>query len=391
MKPPYKRYCELEISNLCSYFPVVGLIGARQVGKTTLCKMIQTRTGKQTHYLDLELNSDLNKLGRAELYLSRFKNQCVIIDEIQRKPELFPLLRALVDQTGDSCQFIITGSASPDLIQQSTESLAGRIAYVVIHPFADQELPPFISLESHWFRGGFPKALFAPNDNLAQKWIANFVTSYLERDLRLLGLSAEPLLLRRLWMMLAHTHGNIIKFSALSSSLGISINTVRRYVDFFEQAFLIRRLNPHFSNFKKKLVKSPKFFLQDSGILHQLLSIGSLEELFGHPSMGNSWEGYCISQIMGVVQNHYEAAFYRTHDGAECDLVLSRSGSVKYALEFKFSDSPTLTKGNTEAFKSIESKENYVVVPKGESYQLNEMVRVINIHNFISSLLIERE
>ncbi len=386
MKPVYQRSYTPEILRLCACFPVVGIIGARQVGKTTLCRIIQELTGKETQYLDLELNSDLNKLENAELYLNRFKGQCIIIDEVQRKPELFPLLRALVDQTGDNCQFIVTGSASPELLRQSTESLAGRIAYVEISPFSLIELPAGIKQETHWFRGGFPRALLAPDDHYALEWIANFVKSYLERDLRMLGLSAEPLLLRRLWTMLAHIHGNLLNYSTLASSLGIAVNTVRKYIDLFEQAFLIRRLTPLVTNLKKKLVKSPKIYISDSGVLHHLLGINSNDDLFGHPGLGNSWEGYCISQVLSVVGNQYEASFLRTHDGAECDLVLSRGGETMLAIEIRFSDSPTLSRGNTEAFKKIKANKNYVIIPEGEGYPLNNSVDAINLSDFILSV-----
>lgn len=389
MKLIYKRKYLTEIIKLSSYFPVIGIIGARQVGKTTLCQMLKKVISKELHYIDLELISDYNKLDKPELYLSRFSNQCVIIDEVQLKPDLFPILRAITDKTGDSCQFIVTGSASPDLLHQSTESLAGRIAYIEVNPFSLDELPDKITQEQHWFRGGFPKALLAPDDFLARNWIENFVKTYIERDLRMLGLQTEPLLLRRLWIMLSHVHGNVINYSSLSSSLGISVNTVKRYIDFFEQAFLVKRIYPFFTNIKKRLVKSPKIFLTDTGILHYLLNINSMDELYGHPAIGNSWEGYCINQIISATKGIFDTFFFRTHDGSECDLILTKGQQAVFAIEIKFSDAPKLSRGNTLAFQQINAKNNIVIIPKGENYPLRDNIEVYNLHDFINKVCVQ--
>jgi len=368
MKTAYSRKYTEEILRLCSYFPVVGIIGARQVGKTTIGKMLREELPKPVHYLDLELMSDINKLENPELYLTHLKDKCVIIDEIQHKPDLFPLIRALSDQSNENCQYIITGSASPELLRQSTESLAGRIAYVIVYPFSLDELPPVSNRETHWFRGGFPRTLLAPDNQLAQTWLGNFVRTYAERDLPMLGLSADPLLIRRLWTMLAHTHGNVLNYSTLSGSLGISVNTVKRYINFFEQAFLIKQISPLATNIRKRLVKSAEIILTDTGILHFLLGISSFDDLLGHPALGNSWEGYCIMQIISKGQNNYEYSYFRTHDGAECDLVLSKSNKNVVALEMKYSAAPKLTRGNTLAMKIIAAEKNYVVVPETDEY-----------------------
>ena len=349
--------------------------------------MLQNQLAKPLHYIDLELSSDYNKLKNPELYLSSLSDKCIVLDEIQRKPELFPLLRALIDRTNDNCQFIITGSASPDLLRQSTESLAGRIAYIEIYPFSIDELPKFISIEKHWFTGGFPKALLSPEDVFSIQWIDNFVKTYIEKDLRMLGLQTEPILLRRFWTMLAHINGNVLNYSNLASSLDISVNTVKRYIDFFEHAFLVKRLYPYFPNIKKRLVKSPKLFISDTGILHFLLGIESMDQLFGNPALGNSWEAYCVSQILSFVKNKYQAYFFRTHDGAECDLILTKAQNPIYAIEIKYSSSPKLTRGNTEAFQKINSKNNFVIIPKGESYPIKENVKAIGIKEFLFELL----
>ena len=387
MESIYSRKYLAEIIKLSTYFPVIGIIGARQVGKTTLCHMLKEFIPKELHYIDLELISDYNKLDKPELYLDRFSDKCVVIDEVQLKPDLFPILRAITDKVGNPCQFIVTGSASPDLLHQSTESLAGRIAYIEVNPFSMDELPDIITQEQHWFRGGFPKALFAPDEYLARNWIENFVKTYIERDLRMLGLQTEPLLLRRLWIMLSHMHGNIINYSTLSSSLSISVNTVKRYIDFFEQAFLLKRIYPFFTNIKKRLVKSPKIFLTDTGILHYLLNITSIDELFGHPAIGNSWEGYCVNQIISASKGTFDVSFFRTHDGAECDLILTKGQQPVYAIEIKHSAAPKLNRGNTIAFQKINALNNIVIIPKGENYPLRDNIEVYNLKDFINKVL----
>lgn len=384
----YKRKYTGEIIKLTGYFPVVGIIGARQVGKTTITHLLRNELSKDFYYIDLELPSDLNKMQNPELFLSGFVDQCVIIDEIQLLPELFASLRSITDRRGGKgCQFLITGSASPRLLRQSTESLAGRIAYVEISPFSIDELPGFIDLQHHWFWGGFPKVLFAPDNTLASKWLQNFIKTYIERDLSLFGLPPNPVLLRRLWTMLAHFNGNVINYSTLSSSLGISVVTVKKYIDFFEQAFLIKRLQPYYVNIKKRLVKSPKIYMADTGILHALLNIGSITELFGHPAVGSSWEAYCINQILNVAGGNFDAGFFRTHDGSECDLVLTKGGRPVYAVEIKFSETPKLTRGNTLAFAEIKATKNYIVVPQSGRYPLNHTVEVVGIKDLITELI----
>lgn len=271
------------------------------------------------------------------------------------------------------------------MLRQSSETLAGRIAYIKIMPFTADELPLHITQLQHWFRGGFPKALFAPNTKLFHIWTTNFIKPYVERDLQLLGLKNEPVFLRRLWSMLAHIHGNILNYSTLAKSLNITVPSVIRYIDFFENVFLIKRIQPYSSNMKKRLIKSPKIFLTDTGILHNFLGISSTEDLFGHPGMGNSWEGYCIMQILGVMPEGYTPFFFRTHDGAECDLILMQGNKAKYAIEIKYKSAPKLTRGNTLAFEEINAENNIVIVSKGESYNIREGIKVINLADFIAS------
>jgi predicted AAA+ superfamily ATPase len=378
----YRKYVN-DILGLSSYFPVVGIIGARQVGKTTIGKMLKEKLEKEILYIDLELDSDLSKLNEAELFFKQNSQKCIFIDEIQLRPDLFPLIRALVDKTNDSCQFIITGSASPKLLRQSSESLAGRISYIKINPFSLDELSSETDLTNHWFRGGFPKSILAPNDILSREWLSSFVDTYIQRDLSMLGLNADNELIRRFWKMIAHMNGDIVNYSNLSKSLGISVNTVKKYISFFKNAFLVQLIEPYSSNLKKRLLKSPKIILNDTGILHYLLEIDSINHLYSNPALGNSWEAYCINQIIFKFKNEFEFTYFRTVDGAECDLVLSKSGVNKFAIEIKHSLSPKLSKGNTNSYNYIQAENNIVIIPEGNEYNLRKDVKAIGIKEFI--------
>lgn len=379
----YSRKYSQEILELLDYFPAVGIIGARQVGKTTMIELLKKEYKKPLHYIDLELVSDYEKLANPEIYLSMHKDKCIVIDEIQIMPELFPLLRALIDKNKQNGQFIILGSASPELLRQSSESLAGRIAYIETMPFTLDEIPEGISQQEHWLRGGFPKALFAPNDRVSYMWTDNFIKTYIERDLQLLGLKNEPVFLRRLWSMLAHSNGNILNYSTLAKSLSITVPTLQRYIDFFENTFLVKRIQPYFSNIKKRLVKSPKLYLTDTGILHNFIGVKSIEDIYGHPAFGNSWEAYCIMQILSAAPDGLTPYFFRTHDGAECDLVLMQGQIAKYAVEIKYKSGPKLTRGNTLAFSEINAENNIVIMSEGETYFIQEDTKAISLSNFI--------
>ncbi len=267
-----------EIKESLGFFPVVSIIGPRQVGKTTLAKTLLKEIEKPAIYLDLELHSDLNKLNDAELFLSQQKGKLVVIDEVQNKKDLYPQLRALVDQQRDPGQFLLLGSASPELIRDSSESLAGRISYHQLFPFDISEIPDTISQNDLWINGGFPDALKAPTDNLRSKWFDNFVSTYLNRDLLLLGLNASPTIIRNLWSMIAHLNGQLFNASTLAKSLGVTVPTVKRYVDFLEEAFLLKSLHPYTYNISKRLTKSPKIYLTDTGIFHHLIGISDLVE-----------------------------------------------------------------------------------------------------------------
>lgn len=374
------RSIENEVLAGLSYLPVVGILGPRQVGKTTLVKRLMTKMGKPSVYLDLEYFADLEKLRASpDLYFQEHQNEVVILDEIQRMPELFPLLRAMIDQNRQPGRFIILGSASPELLRQSSESLAGRILYLEMQPLHYQEIKHQISYQQHWLRGGFPDALLAPNDKATDLWFRGFVQTYIERDLPNLGLSASPQVMRNMLRMLTNIQGGMLNYTDLSDSLNLSQPTIKTYIDFLESAFLIRRLKPYFANLGKRLVKSPKLFFRDTGILHHLMGIQDMDGLQGNIGLGNSWEGYVIQQIIANLKSDVEPYFYRTKDKAELDLVLVQNTEVKVTLEIKYGNSPSISRGNTLAISDLSAKLNLVVTPQADDYWHHANLRVCNI------------
>lgn len=376
-----------EINDSLSFFPVVAIVGPRQVGKTTLARQIMSGSTNPTLYLDLERQSDLFKLNDPELFLSQHPGKLIVIDEVQNKKELFPLLRALVDQTRQPGQFLLLGSASPELIRHSSESLAGRIAYHQLHPFDLNEIPDTISQNDLWTKGGFPNVLLAKNDNLAHQWMANFISTYLNRDLLQLGLSASPKIIRNLWTMMAHLNGQLFNATALGNSLGVTTPTVKRYVDFLEEAFLLKSLHPYSWNIRKRLVKTPKIYLTDTGILHHLIGVTDFINLSGNPIVGSSWESFVFNQLLALKKNQLGLYFYWTHHGAEVDLVFTKGLTVVATAEIKYSNSPQLTKGNFLAFDDLNATMNYVITPSSDDYLFKERVRVCSLKAFISDYL----
>lgn len=368
------RSLEKELHKRLLQFPAVGLLGPRQCGKSTLAKHILKNY--DALYLDLELPSDLNKLTDAESFLLANRRKLVCIDEIQRKPELFPLLRALCDKTGQPGQFLALGSASPDLLQQTSETLAGRIAYLDLTPFLIHELDASQE-RTLWFRGGFPDSLLAPSHEASLIWRRNFIRTFLERDLAVFQFGASMQTMQRLWTMLAHSNGQLLNASKLAESLGVTSPTVHRYLDFLEHTYMVRRLLPWFSNTKKRLIKSPKVFVRDTGLLHALLDIETPNQLFGHPGYGSSWECYVISQLLGAAPD-WRHFFYRTANGNEIDLILQK-GARRLAIECKASASPQVSAGFYNAMDDLGIERGYVVAPlhDGQGYPLNDRVEVM--------------
>lgn len=372
------RTAEQHILKLASYFPAVAVVGPRQVGKTSLVQALRARLPKPSLYLDMENPDDRIKLSNPALFLDTLADQTVILDEIQKLPTLFPVLRGIIDRRREPGRFILLGSASPDLIRDSSESLAGRIAYFELKPFSFGEIEHIADFRQHWFRGGFPQSLLSPDDELSRLWRQNFINTYLERDLPLLGLSADPMVTGKLWRMLAHLSGQLLNMEALAGSLGLNGTTVRRYLDFFESAYLIRRLPPFHANLKKRLVKTPKIYLRDTGVLHQLLGIGSFFDLSGHPALGNSWETYVLEQIAALLPDWAEMYFYRTHDGTEADVVISRSGRPEIIIEIKYSTAPRVSKGFYIAGQDLSVQRHCIICPVESGFPLSENTTVLS-------------
>ncbi|MBY0434614.1 MAG: ATP-binding protein [Cyclobacteriaceae bacterium] len=370
-------------------FPCVAIIGARQVGKTTLAKELSNRLKKPVLYIDLERPSSLALITREpEEYLSSYAKHCIIIDEVQRLPSVFPLLRSLIDEDRKAARFVLTGSASPELMKGASESLAGRVMYCQLNPIGLHELPSGINLKTHWLRGGFPLPLTMKSTTVRIDWMESFITTYIERDLPLLfDVKFSSVTMRKLWQMLAHTHGNILNAESLGNSLDITGTTLKRYLDFLEAAFIINRLPPFFINLGKRLVKMPKVYLNDTGILHFLLNIQTEKDLLNHPNLGASWEGYVINQIRYAKENRLDAFYYRTHAGAECDLVLAKGDDVKAAIEIKYGKSSAVSKGFYHSIADLKSKNNFIITPLESDFLSKEGVRRVSLEIFLKKYL----
>ena len=380
------REIEAALFASTAQFPVTVLLGARQVGKTTLAKAIRARLTQTSIYLDLEIPSDMQKIATDSFfYLKQQEGKTVIIDEVQRLPELFPMIRALVDQHRTPGRFILLGSASKTILQNASESLAGRVNYLEMQPILLSELKPDQVME-HLFKGGFPEAFLSKDSVWMKSWFDGFTSSYIERDLPMLGLNANPLMIRRLLLMLASLSGKLVQYSTLANSLGISQPTVKHYVDFLEQAYIIRRLAPYHSNIGKRLIKSHKIYFRDTGLLHYFLNIFDAEATLGNPNLGQVWEGYVLQQIIPHLSYQTVPYFYRTHNGAELDLLLVQANGVKLAIEIKVSSAPTLSKGNRASIADVGAPDLLTVIPSGETYQSAEKEWIVAVSDLQAML-----
>ena len=362
--------------------PVVSLAGPRQAGKTTLAKMVAHESKKPVHFFDLESPADLARLANPELVLRPLKG-LVVLDEIQRRPDLFQVLRVLADRKPLPARFLILGSASPELIREGSESLAGRVSFVDVTGFSLEELEP-PNTARLWWRGGFPRAYLAKDDTAARQWHEDFFRTFLERDIPQLGIQTPAATLRRFWTMVAHFHGQILNLAELARALGSSEPTARRYLDILSGAYMVRPLPPWFENLKKRQVKAPKVYVRDAGILHALLGVVNAEGLQSHPKLGASWEGFCIEQILSVCGDR-SAYFWGTHGGAELDLLLTHMGK-RLGFEFKYSEQPATTKSMRVAQQDLSLDHLYVVHPGEHEFPLDDGITATPLMNLLDTL-----
>ncbi len=372
-----------DILEAIRHFPVTAVIGPRQCGKSTLAKHLMEDYPSGTLYLDLERPSDLEKLRDAEWFLSSQKDKLICIDEIQRKPELFPLIRSLVDEWNKPGCFVVLGSASRDLLMQSSESLAGRIVYKQLTPFLWSELPRDISIEKYFERGGFPRSILATSDKISFAWLNSFIATFLERDM-LQWVNFTPATMRRLWQMLAHVNGQTVNYSSLGNSLGVSNQTVKNYIDLLKSTYMVDMIAPYISNMGKRLVKAPKVYISDSGIVSALLGIRTFTDFSGHPAFGAVWETIVLANLRGTFPE-VEISFYRTAGGAEIDFVVQINHQI-IAIECKASYSPTLSKGNYIAIEDIHPEHTFVVTPSSESWPMSKGIDVVPLSGLIEKL-----
>lgn len=390
-----KRRLEDQIRDRLKNSPSVALMGPRQVGKTTLAFNISE--GMPSIYLDLENRTDLQKVQDIEAFHRENNDKLIILDEVQRLPEVFASIRGLIDaerrKGNKTGHFLFLGSASIELLQQSSESLAGRISYIElfpVHVLEYLEKPDELDkLNRLWVRGGFPESLLAKDDENSLRWRRDFIKTYLERDIPQLGPRVPAETLERLWIMLAHAQGTNINASKLATSLEVSNVSVGRYIDLLVDLLLVRKLQPYTANIKKRLVKSPRVYVRDSGITHALLNIGSYNDLLGHPVVGKSWEGFVIENIMSVLPEGAQAFYYRTTGGAEIDLLIEFGNSPRefWAIEIKRSASASLKRGFHEACEDINPTRKFVIHAEEDSFPMKDDIQAISLFEFINNLL----
>ena len=384
-----KRHAQTELRRLLEQFPAVAMLGPRQIGKTTLAQQIATLTKPSPVYLDLENPIDLAKLDDPGQYFQTHTDRLIILDEIQRTPGLFQVLRGVIDRrrrAGQQAgQFLILGSASLDLLKQSSESLAGRIAYKELTGLTVSEITRK-DQETLWLRGIFPDSFLARDDMASMRWRMNFISTYLERDVPQLGPRIPAVTLRRLWTMLAHNQGEQLNLSKLAGGLDVSVPTVTRYIELLEDLLLVRTLRPWASNIKKRLVKAPKVYIRDSGIAHALLHLTTRDDVLGHPVAGASWEGFALENILSVLPEGATSWFYRTAVGAEIDLVIEQGVRQRVAIEIKRSLAPSVSKGFHVGCEDITATRRYIVYPGTEQYPVSNGVTVMPLVDMMTEL-----
>ncbi len=375
----YHRSIEKDILESLEDFAVTAILGPRQCGKSTLAKYIISNI-PNTIYLDLERPSDLNKLSDPEWFLTSNKGKLFCIDEIQRKPDLFPVIRSLVDDWEGKGHFIILSSASQDLIKQSSETLAGRVSYHRLTPFTWQEISNDYSMEDYLVKGGFPGSLLTTSMDISMRWRENFIITFIERDL-LQWSAITPQTMHRLWQMLAHINGQVLNYSALGNSLGVSNTTVKNYIDLLYGTYMVNVIQPYHSNAGKRVVKSPKIYISDPGIINSFTGILSFNQLSGHPSLGSVWETVVLHNLLASFP-FVKFYYYRTSQGAEMDFVL-KYGSKILAIECKASLSPSISKGNYISFKDTKAEKMLVVIPAKSGWEKDQNTKIVSIQEAI--------
>jgi predicted AAA+ superfamily ATPase len=359
--------------------PVTAITGPRQCGKSTLARAVLKKRDSSV-FLDLEKPSDLNKLDNAEWFLQSQKDKLIVLDEIQRKPEMFPLIRSLSDEWQQNGKFLILGSASRDLLQQSSESLAGRISYQRLTPFLLSEIEDRYSLNEYISRGGFPRSLLSKDDLTSANWLDDFISTFLERDI-LLWSGFSPATMRRLWQMTAHSNGQTINYTAFGNSLGVSNTSIRNYLDLLTGTFMVDLLPPYHKNFGKRIVKAPKVYVSDTGVTARLLGLKGFDQISGHPVFGSLWESIVLKNIKGHLPSA-NLSFYRTSNGAEID-ILAETDRGFYAIECKASLSPKLNKGTRFALDAIRPDHTFIVAPVKEGWTVDKKIDVVSVNELI--------
>lgn len=379
------RRLEPDLVRALARSPVVALLGPRQCGKSTLAKRVLERVAGAV-YLDLERPAHRNRLQDPETFFDANRKSLVCLDEIQRAPDLFPILKSIVDERGRNGQFLVLGSASPDLLRQGSETLAGRLAFLTLTPFlaVEGDDASLATPRLLWLRGGFPRSRLAATDADSFSWREDFIRTFLETDIPQLGFRVAAESLRRFWLMCAHMHGQLLNASRLGESLGVSHHTVRSWLEILERTFLLRVLHPLEANLKKRLVKSPKVYLRDSGILHALLGIGTFDELLGHPVCGHSWEGFVLENVLALASG-WRTSFHRTATGEEIDLVLEK-GRRRVALECKLSTSPQISRGLRTALADLGIVHTWIIAPVPQAYPLEKGVTVAPLRTALERL-----
>jgi uncharacterized protein len=378
-----------ELAELMKQFPAVVILGARQVGKTTLAKQVAEKLNNKCVYFDLEKQSDRNKLSDIESTLTTMTKKCVIVDEAQTMPELYTALRPLIDEYRKAGRYLLLGSIAPHLIEGISETLAGRLAQIEIGTINILEAnTAHIHQNTLWYRGGYPEALLLKNDVQWYRWVENYYKNFISRDVNfLMDERLSPSTVAKLWTMLADINSNILNVEMLSRSLGLSRPTVAKYLEFMEGAYLIARLQPWFMNVSKRIVKSPKLYFRDTGVYHYLNGITNLSDLQGSIISGASWEGFVVEQIRQLKNMNIKMYYYRTHHGAEADIVLVKGTKPVACIEIKLSNAPKLTKGWHEVINDLNTSQNFIITPNSETYKYNSNTTVCSLNVFLMKFL----